>query len=150
MSCASAMLAIAGKLPTSGLQEWMRLHSYHLGTQPKTAALYSARLCLTPIPITPCMFPELPLPCHSSCPGPDPFQSWLWQIIPHWILWSSEIKSASLFLLNTLFGYKTSIWQWMCNTVFIPLKSSESYAKGLIQAGLLMYWSHRKTSFSLI
>lgn len=53
------MLAIAIKLPTSGLQERMKLHSYCLGTQLKPDTLYSARLCLTPTPPAPRMFPAL-------------------------------------------------------------------------------------------
>lgn len=75
MTCASTVLAIARQLPPSDLQEWIRLCSCCLGTQLKTATLYSTRLHLTPMPPAPCIFPALQLPRHHHYRGPNPFRA---------------------------------------------------------------------------
>lgn len=84
-----------------------------LDTQLKTAMVHSARMSLTPVPPTPGIFPTLLLPCHHCCPGPS-FSELTLRNYSFWMLWMSEIKSASLFLPQ-YFGYKHSIWQWMHN-----------------------------------
>lgn len=102
----SVILAIVGKLPASGLWECMRFApvvSTHSWKQLQcTVQDWVWLLSLPP------QASSLHYYCHVITVVLAPaFQSWLWEIIPYWMLWMSEIKSASLFLPQ-YFGYKHS------------------------------------------